>query len=171
MTMEVSPQVGLAKVGDRLAVLLHLNTSGPSETMRVEVAGREAWRGGAREAGSITLLMQETATRPRVLPVTVSWGGQSRAYTLYLPNLSRLGQLQGGTAIRRYQDKPLGWVLSDVSWRAGVVILAEGQLDQKVTADLTLESPAAAVGTLAKFAGCDLRTDDYVSFTLSQRRE
>ncbi len=160
------PQVMVHREGERALVSLRLTPVGPPVEARVAVGGQEQWK--AVSAEPVTLELPYT-TQPRALPIEVAVGGRTHSYMLYLPDLSRLGQFQGGAEARRYQGAPLAKALREVSSRTGVIILAEGPLEEKVTADLSLASPRAALETLAKFGGYEVRAEGMFSFSLLAR--
>jgi len=167
---KVTPRVRLVKMGGKLGVALQVEAPDPSEALQVEVGGRQPRRGAVHTGETVLLAKEGEDSRPRSVPVTITYGGTAHTYTLYLPSLARLGQLQGDATRRRYRGTPLATVLRDISWRRGLVILAEGALDRKVDAEVILDSPRAAVQTVAKLANYEVQAEGY-AYTLTPRPE
>lgn len=159
----------LVREGDRLALAVKLQDEPRGEMVEMKTRDQLLWRGIPASDQRIVLPREEKNGGPQAIPLTLTSPSGSRGYTLFAPPLSQLG-LQSGTARKRYEDVPLASVLSDLSTRAGLVLLVEGPLDRKVYGELALDQPNAAVETIAQYAGYSVQTDDLVAYTLTPRQ-
>jgi len=158
----------LTREGNQLALAVQLDSWPQGETVEVKTGDQELWRGAPAGPQRIVVSLEGKDGRPQTLPITLTSPSGSRSYTLFAPPFSLLGQ-QSGPAVRRYHNTPLSKVLADLSAKGGLVLLVEGGLDREVNGELALDTPKAAVDTLAKYAGYSVRTDDLLVYTLTPR--
>ena len=163
-----SARVILTREGNQLALAVQLDSWPQGETVEVKTGDQELWRGAPAGPQRIVVSLEGKDGRPQTLPITLTSPSGSRSYTLFAPPFALLGQ-QSGPAVRRYHNTPLSKVLADLSAKGGLVLLVEGGLDREVNGELALDTPKAAVDTLAKYAGYIVRTDDLLVYTLTPR--
>ena len=162
-------QAVLTRQGDKLAVAIKLGPSASGEAVQVQSGTQEIWRGALADEAQVVVSVEGTSGGQQTTPLTITSPSGSRSYTLFVPPFAQLGR-QSGAARRRYQGVPLAKVLSEMSARAGLVLLVEGPLDREVTGELALDQPKAAVETIAKYAGYAVRNDDLLVYTLTPQQ-
>ncbi len=163
-----SARVILTREGNQLALAVQLDSWPQGETVEVKTGDHDLWRGAPAGPQRIVVSLESKDGRPQILPITLTSPSGSRSYTLFAPPFSLLGR-QSGPAVRRYRNTPLSKVLADLSAKGGLVLLVEGGLDREVNGELALDTPKAAVETLAKYGGYAVRTDDLLVYTLTPR--
>ena len=168
-------QVALVKGGDRQMLLaLEVGSEAPTDTITLRLARGPAqsyqWRGAGARAATIPLPLDQLGAGPTSVPVEVTSSAGKRDFVLFLPTLSRLGEVAPAAPAASYQAASLQSVLADMSALTGLVILAEEPLDAQVTGLLPGGTPEASLRQLGASCGFAVQAQGELAFTLTHQR-
>jgi hypothetical protein len=143
--------------------------------MRISIGSGEKvrviWQSPGAEPPLILLSGDHIGPGPAAVPIMVESETVRRAYTLFLPILSRLGQSAPSAPKAHYQGQPLRRVLSDFSALTGLVLLAEGPLETPVSLELPSGPPESALEALAAHVGLHVEHEEGVVRVLTPRSQ
>jgi len=164
----------LVKGAGQSMIALVVASGAPTDTITLRLAGGPArsyeWRSAGTRPATIPLPLDKIGAGPASVPVEVTSSAGKRDYILFVPAMSRLGEVAPSAPVASYQAAPLRTVLSDLSKMTGLVILAEEPLDGEVKGGIPRGTPAASLRKLGEASGFEVEAQGDLVFTLTHRR-
>jgi len=153
--LPASSRLSLKREGDALGLALQVRTEAHLESVAIHAeidgARRLLWQGRGGEIAPIHLSAEQLGEGPAAIPLEIESAGRVRRYVLFIPTMSRLGEIAPQAPRASYRGESLASTLADLSALTGLVILAEPPLDAKVRGELVDMTPGDALSLLAAF--------------------
>jgi hypothetical protein len=169
----VFARASLVKGAGQTMIALEVASAATTDTITLRLGGGPPqtyeWRGSGTRPATIPLLLDKIAG-PAVVPIEVTSSAGKRDYVLFVPVMSRLGQVAPSAPVAEYKGTPLQSVLADLSKMTGLVILAEQPLDAQVKGGIPKGTPEASLRKLGEANGFDVEGQGDLVFTLTHRR-
>lgn len=129
------------------------------------------WRSQGQRAAVLPLPTEQLGAGPAALPLEIVTSQATRHYTLYIPIMSRLGQVAPKAHQQRYANEKLGSVLLDYATMTGLVVLSDAPKDVRVTGPTPTGPPAASLRELAAANGLTAQTQGDFVVTVTQTQQ
>ena len=162
------PQARLVKVNGRLAVALTMTSASSPQAVQVSAEKHEVRRATTGE--QVVLMTEAQMTSSSSVPFTVSYDGRKYDFVLFLPAPLILASPLGPAASRNCATD-LSASCCTTSGATALVILASGDMDQRIHLGASANTPTAGLAQIAAQTGCEVRGGRQPRLSRAQRGE